>query len=72
MNRRVIVVLGYSDGRTDGLHPICAARLSRAAEISTEEDVVVLSGWARFPSRHSEAALMRASWSGVAAAVVVD
>ena len=31
---RVVVVLGYSDGGRDELHPVCAARLARAAEIS--------------------------------------
>ena len=29
---RVIVVLGYSDGGRDEIHPICAARVARAAE----------------------------------------
>ena len=58
---RVIVVLGYSDGGRDELHPIGAARLIRAAEISTEKDVVVLSGWARVPGTRSEAELMAAA-----------
>ena len=44
---RVIVVLGYSDGGRGALHPDRGARLARAAEISTADDVVVLSGWAR-------------------------
>ena len=64
---RVVVVLGYSDGGRDALHPVCAARLARAAEISTEEDVVVLSGWARVPGTRSEAELMAAAWTGGAA-----
>ena len=59
MSARVVVVLGYSDGGRGELHPVCAARLERAAEIATSEDVVVLSGWARVSGTHSEAALMR-------------
>ncbi len=63
---RVVVVLGYSDGGCDVLHPVGAARLARAAEVSTEEDVVVLSGWARVAGTRSEAELMAASWKGQA------
>ena len=70
--RRVVVVLGYSDGGRGVLHPVCAARLARAAEISTDEDVVVLSGWARVAGTPSEAELMARAWSGRAAALVVD
>jgi hypothetical protein len=69
---RVVVVLGYSDGGRGELHPICAARLARAAELSTPDDVVVLSGWARVPGTRSEAELMEAAWSGAAREVVVD
>jgi uncharacterized SAM-binding protein YcdF (DUF218 family) len=69
---RVVVVLGYSDGGRGELHPECAARLSRAAELSTSDDVVVLSGWARVPGTYSEAELMRAAWRGAAREVVVD
>jgi uncharacterized SAM-binding protein YcdF (DUF218 family) len=69
---RVVVVLGYSDGRGAELHPVCAARLERAAEVATAEDVVVLSGWARVPHADSEAELMRAAWRGSAREVVVD
>jgi len=43
MSRRVIVVLGYSNEGRDGLHPVCAARLARAVDLATPEDVVVLS-----------------------------
>ncbi len=64
---RVVVVLGYSDGGCDVLHPVGAARLARAAEVSTEEDVVVLSGWARVAGTRSEAELMAAAWKGQAA-----
>jgi uncharacterized SAM-binding protein YcdF (DUF218 family) len=69
---RVIVVLGYSDGGRDALHPIGAARLARAAEIATPHDVVVLSGWARVPGTRSEAELMAAAWTGRARELVVD
>ena len=69
---RVIVVLGYSDGGRGALHPIGAARLARAAESSTSDDVVVLSGWARVAGTQSEARLMAAAWTGEAAEVVVD
>ena len=69
---RVVVVLGCSDGASDELHPVCAARLARAAEVTTQDDVVVLSGWARVPDTHSEAELMRAAWRGTARELVVD
>ena len=69
---RVVVVLGYSRGDDAELHPVCAARLERAAEVATADDVVVLSGWARTSGRHSEAELMRAAWRGQAREVVVD
>jgi uncharacterized SAM-binding protein YcdF (DUF218 family) len=72
VSRRVIVVLGYSDGGLGELHPECAARLERAAELATPEDVVVLSGWARVTGTSSEAELMRAAWRGTAREVVVD
>lgn len=69
---RVVVVLGYSNGSRPGLHPICAARLARAAERSTADDVVVLSGWSRVPHTPAEAELMAAWWTGRACEVVVD
>jgi uncharacterized SAM-binding protein YcdF (DUF218 family) len=69
---RVVVVLGYSNGAGGVLHPLCAERLARAAEISTGDDVVVLSGWAGAAGMHSEAELMRAAWRGAAREVVVD
>ena len=69
---RVVVVLGYSDGETGELHPVCAARLARAAELTNDEDVVVLSGWSRVPGRRSEAELMATAWSGAAREVVLD
>jgi uncharacterized protein with ACT and thioredoxin-like domain len=69
---RLVVVLGYSDSGRGELHPECAARLERAAEVTTADDVVVLSGWARVPHTYSEAELMRAAWRGAAHEVVVD
>lgn len=69
---RVIVVLGYSAGATDELHPVCAARLAKAAEIARPDDVVVLSGWARAGHVRPEAELMADAWRGSAAEVVVD
>lgn len=69
---RVIVVLGYSDGGRGELHPIAAARLRHAAEISTRHDVVVLSGWARVSGTRPEAELMAEAWSGAARDVIVD
>lgn len=69
---RVVVVLGYSTGEADLLHPVCAARLDKAAEVTRPDDVVVLSGWARAAAKHSEAELMATAWRGSAAELVVD
>lgn len=69
---RVVVVLGYSDGGRGRLHPIAAARLSQAAAITTLQDVVVLSGWARVPGTRSEAELMAAAWTGATRELIVD
>lgn len=69
---RLVVVLGYSDRRELGLHPICAERLTHAATVSTEDDVVVLSGWARTPASRPEAELMADAWSGACRELVVD
>lgn len=69
---RLIVVLGYSDREDTGLHPICASRLTHAASLSTNDDVVVLSGWARTPGVQPEAELMAAAWTGNCRELVVD
>lgn len=69
---RVVVVLGYSNGAADQLHPVCAARLEKAAEVALADDVVVLSGWARAAAGQPEAKLMAAAWRGSAAELVVD
>ena len=70
--KRLVVVLGYSDGRRKELHPICAARLERAAQVAEPADVVVLTGWARRPGRIPEAELMRAAWPGPKRPFIVD
>lgn len=70
--RRLVVVLGYSDSRVRGLHPICAGRLAHAATVATERDVVVLSGWARTPGVRPEAELMAEAWTGRYRELVID
>jgi len=70
--QRVVVVLGYSDNGSGRLHPVCAARLACAAELTTEEDVVVLSGWSRVPGSRTEAELMADAWRGAAREIVLD
>ncbi|MGD9570712.1 MAG: YdcF family protein [Thermoleophilia bacterium] len=69
---RVLVVLGYSSGGGGGLHPVCAARVARAAEEAGEGDVVLLSGWARRPGAPSEARLMHAAWPGGGGRLLLD
>jgi len=69
---RLVAVFGYSDRSTDALHPVCAARLARAEDEATDEDVVLLSGWARRRKPASEADLMRRAWNGRAASVLLD
>jgi vancomycin permeability regulator SanA len=69
---RLIAVFGYSDRSTDALHPICAARLERAMRESQADDVVLLSGWARWRKPVSEAELMSRAWNGQTARLVLD
>lgn len=69
---RLLVVLGYSDGAAEGLHPICAARLERAADVADGADAVVLTGWARRRGRIPEAELMRRAWKGPAERVLCE
>jgi len=69
---RLVAVLGYSSGRANGLHPVCAARLARGAEAANPNDAVLLSGWARGRRPHSEAALMAEAWGGQAGRVLLD
>ena len=70
--RRLIVVLGYSDGRRDELHPICAARVEHAAGLAGEDDAVLLSGWSRQQGGAPEAELMRRAWPGAPDALLSD
>lgn len=69
---RLVVVLGFSDGRSDELHPICAARLEHAARLVYGDDAVVLTGWARRGRRSPEAELMRAAWPGPERQFILD
>ena len=69
---RVVAVLGFSARRGGDLHPVCAARVQRAGELATADDVVLLSGWARSRGARSEAELMRRAWRGAAARIVLD
>jgi uncharacterized SAM-binding protein YcdF (DUF218 family) len=62
---RLVVVLGYSDRRGDGLHPICAARLATAAALASPDDTVVLTG-------RPEAELMRRAWQGSSNRLLCD
>ena len=71
--RRLIAVLGYSNGRSGrGLHPVCAARLARAAEEARPGDTVLFSGWQGRQRRASEAELMARAWNGNADRLLVD
>jgi uncharacterized SAM-binding protein YcdF (DUF218 family) len=69
---RVVAVLGFSARGGAELHPVCAARVRRAGELATADDVVLLSGWARSPGGRSEAELMHRAWSGAAARILLD
>jgi uncharacterized SAM-binding protein YcdF (DUF218 family) len=72
MSRRLVAVLGYSkrDAERD-LHPVCAARLARAAEETGTGDAVLFSGWRR-RGAVSEAEHMARDWTGRAARVLLD
>lgn len=69
---RLVAVLGYSDGADSELHPVCVARVARAAEEASAGDVVLFSGWARRKDASSEADLMAASWPGSTRRHLVD
>ncbi len=70
--RRLVAVLGYSNGKGDELHAVCTARLERAAKEVRPDDAVLLSGWARRRRRASEAELMADAWSRPATHILVD
>ena len=63
MTRRLIAVLGYSNG-AETLHEVCAARLRRAEAEARPGDVVLLTGWSRRRGGRSEAELMAEEWRG--------
>jgi uncharacterized SAM-binding protein YcdF (DUF218 family) len=70
---RLVAVLGYSDRAVAGLHPVCAARLARAAVEARPDDVVLFSGWARGPlERRAEADLMAHAWVAPVRTQLVD
>ncbi len=69
---RLVAVLGYSNARGEELHDVCANRLRRAELEAQEDDVILLSGWARGRSSASEAELMARSWSGLSSRIVLD
>jgi len=69
---RLVAVLGYSDRRESGLHPVCAARLERAAEVSQPGDTVLLSGWSRTGDSSTEAELMAHAWRGSCSRILLD
>ncbi len=69
---KLLVVLGYSAGRRDGLHPVCAARLERAARVADGADAVVLTGGARRDGALPEAELMRRAWEGPQERVICE
>lgn len=69
---RLVAVLGYSDGTTAELHPVCGARLARAAAVATPDDVVLFTGWRRGTAVAPEADLMAAAWSTPTKACLVD
>lgn len=61
---RLVAVLGYSGRRSDGLHAVCAERLSYAEGLAGDADAVLLSGWARRQDAAGEVELMRKAWNG--------
>jgi uncharacterized SAM-binding protein YcdF (DUF218 family) len=69
---RLVAVLGYSDGTTTELHPVCDARLERAAAVTQADDVVLFSGWRRGMAVAPEADLMASRWSTPTRGLLVD
>jgi uncharacterized SAM-binding protein YcdF (DUF218 family) len=72
MSTRLVVVLGFSEGRGNGLHPVCASRLARAEQLVRPDDVVLFTGWAGGRSAASEADLMARAWRSPIRARLVD
>jgi uncharacterized SAM-binding protein YcdF (DUF218 family) len=69
---RLVAVLGYSEDGGTSLHPVCEARLERAAAIARPDDVVLLSGWSRRGASASEAELMAHAWAGAGRRLLLD
>ena len=69
---RLVAVLGYSDGRTRSLHPVCAARLARAEAEVRPDDSVLFSGWARSKTAPPEADLMARAWTAPVQRAILD
>lgn len=69
---RLVAVLGFSDRRTVGLHPVCAARIALAGDEARPDDAVLFSGWARGRAADTEADLMARIWSRPVRTVLVD
>lgn len=69
---RLVAVLGYSDRRSHGLHPVCEARLARAQREARSADAVLLSGWARHRTHTPEAELMARAWTSPVKRVLLD
>ncbi len=69
---RLVAVLGYSDRHDDGLHPVCASRLTRAEREVKPDDTVLLSGWAKRGAGVAEAELMARAWTADARHVMLD
>jgi uncharacterized SAM-binding protein YcdF (DUF218 family) len=69
---KLLVVLGYSAGSRNGLHPVCAARLELATQVADGADAVVFTGWARRHGALPEAELMRRAWDGPQERVICD
>jgi len=69
---RLVAVLGYSPRRWQGLHAICAERLSYAEGIAGETDAVLISGWARHQDAAGEVELMLQAWKGEDATLLSD
>ena len=69
---RLVAVLGHSDGRRAGLHPVCAARLERAAALVENDDLLLFSGWARHGVPAAEAELMARAWTRPVQRIFLD
>jgi uncharacterized SAM-binding protein YcdF (DUF218 family) len=69
---RLVAVFGYSDRAGAELHPVCAARLERAADVVEPGDAVLFTGWARHGATSPEAELMARAWTRPVRRLVLD